>query len=348
MAFDVLSFVMGQQTAKSGGGSDIELIENMPFVVDFSEGDQFIEAPEGYAVKSAVVKKPENLVAENIAEGVDIAGIVGTLASGGGSGGGSSLEPGDYMKILPSPANDGVCTFIKYQGKEYIFVTAKDLIYVYDIDDVNFANPKTLSVTGMYSTSLCWAEYKGKLHFSMIAETKHWVYDGNTVTALNSIGSMADDLFVLNDILYNYSSGVLKVWDEATDTWSETPMFEGGKQYLNPDIMFIRNGELYFVYSGKEYYKLVNNVLVQEGIFEQSLYKNKNICFDDNWNMYCISNGGLLPVYYYDFETKTTTEVGKVGMSKIKTLDFRNNRLHIFGGFNSSNYADHCALYVVE
>lgn len=37
------------------------------------------------AVKSAIIQKPETLIPENIAEGVDIAGIIGTLAAGGGN-----------------------------------------------------------------------------------------------------------------------------------------------------------------------------------------------------------------------------------------------------------------------
>ena len=89
MGFDVLSYAIGLQAGKGSCGSDVELIENLPIEVDFSQGNQFVEAPEGTAVKSAVIQKPENLKAENIAEGIDIAGIVGTLASGGGSGGGS-------------------------------------------------------------------------------------------------------------------------------------------------------------------------------------------------------------------------------------------------------------------
>lgn len=58
-------------------------IENSPITLDFSGGDQVVTAPEGYVVKSAIIEKPANLIPGNIAEGVDIAGIVGTLAAGG-------------------------------------------------------------------------------------------------------------------------------------------------------------------------------------------------------------------------------------------------------------------------
>lgn len=64
-----------------------EIVENMPIALDFSGGNQSIVAPDGVAVKSAIIQKPETLTPENIAEGVNIAGILGTLTAGGGGGG---------------------------------------------------------------------------------------------------------------------------------------------------------------------------------------------------------------------------------------------------------------------
>lgn len=60
-----------------------ETLEDLPIALDFSGGDQTIAAPEGTAVKSAVIRKPEMLKPENVKNGVEIAGILGTLASGG-------------------------------------------------------------------------------------------------------------------------------------------------------------------------------------------------------------------------------------------------------------------------
>lgn len=68
-------------------GSDIQLIEGMEIPLDFSAGDQSLAAPDGQAVKTATIKKPTTLVPQNIANGVNIAGVVGTLESGGGGGG---------------------------------------------------------------------------------------------------------------------------------------------------------------------------------------------------------------------------------------------------------------------
>ena len=66
--------------------NSIELLENILIQPDFSNGDQSFSAPDEMAVKSAIIQKPETLIPENIAEGVNIAGILGTLASGEGGG----------------------------------------------------------------------------------------------------------------------------------------------------------------------------------------------------------------------------------------------------------------------
>lgn len=64
-----------------------ELLEDVPIALDFSSGNQVFSAPNGMAVKSAIVQKPASLTPENIAKGVNIAGIIGALAAGGGGGG---------------------------------------------------------------------------------------------------------------------------------------------------------------------------------------------------------------------------------------------------------------------
>ena len=52
--------------------------------LDFTNGDQTVKAPDGYLVKEATIHKPEALIPNKIAEGINIAGIIGTLAGGGG------------------------------------------------------------------------------------------------------------------------------------------------------------------------------------------------------------------------------------------------------------------------
>ena len=49
---------------------------------DFSEGDQTVTPDVDTLLSEVIVKKPETLVPENIANGVDVAGVVGTLKKG--------------------------------------------------------------------------------------------------------------------------------------------------------------------------------------------------------------------------------------------------------------------------
>ena len=53
---------------------------------DFSTGDMEVIPEEGQVFSKVGISKPDNLIPGNIAEGVDIAGIVGTLAASGGGG----------------------------------------------------------------------------------------------------------------------------------------------------------------------------------------------------------------------------------------------------------------------
>lgn len=62
-----------------------EAVEDMPIGLNFRNVDsQKIIAPAGIVAKSAIIQKPVNLRPEYIAEGVNIAGIIGTLIGGGG------------------------------------------------------------------------------------------------------------------------------------------------------------------------------------------------------------------------------------------------------------------------
>ena len=87
------------------GGIDVTLIEGMEIPLDFSAGDQALAAPEGYAVKSATIKKPTTLIPQNIAKGVNIAGVVGTLESGGGG------ESTDLVKYVTFLNEDGTTLY---------------------------------------------------------------------------------------------------------------------------------------------------------------------------------------------------------------------------------------------
>lgn len=110
-----------------------QVLEDVPITLDFSGGNQTILAADGTVVKSAIIEKPTNLVPQYIAEGVDIAGIIGTLAAGGGGGNvqiasgtfvGASINTVQHgMGVVPDlvvayPAS--VSTYAAY--KTYLFV----------------------------------------------------------------------------------------------------------------------------------------------------------------------------------------------------------------------------------
>lgn len=79
MAFDILSFAIGK--AAGGGAEEVET----SVALDFSGGDMEVTPNEGEAFSKVTIPQPETLVAENIAEGVTVAGIEGTHSGGGGS-----------------------------------------------------------------------------------------------------------------------------------------------------------------------------------------------------------------------------------------------------------------------
>lgn len=69
-----------------GGGGNVE-VESPEIPLNMSEGNQIILPSEGKLISQATIVKPETLIPENIAEGIDIGGVIGTLVAGGGGGG---------------------------------------------------------------------------------------------------------------------------------------------------------------------------------------------------------------------------------------------------------------------
>lgn len=67
--------------------------EETTIELDFSEGDMIIEPSEDIVFNKVTIRKPENLISENIAKNVNIAGVIGNIVGGGGG----QLE-GDFFK----------------------------------------------------------------------------------------------------------------------------------------------------------------------------------------------------------------------------------------------------------
>lgn len=70
------------QLVKTDGGTAIfsegEAVEEIEISPDFSSGDMTVDAPEGTLVKSAVIKRPDTLIPENIPQGINIGGVEGS------------------------------------------------------------------------------------------------------------------------------------------------------------------------------------------------------------------------------------------------------------------------------
>lgn len=59
---------------------------------DFAGGDMAVEIPAGELVTALTIQKPNTLVPENIAQGINIAGVMGAFAGSAGSGGNEVAE----------------------------------------------------------------------------------------------------------------------------------------------------------------------------------------------------------------------------------------------------------------
>ena len=70
--------------------------------LDFSDGDMTVEPVDGTMFSKVTIPVPETLIPENIAEGVNIAGIIGALAAGSGGGGSLKIASGDFTATATS------------------------------------------------------------------------------------------------------------------------------------------------------------------------------------------------------------------------------------------------------
>jgi hypothetical protein len=82
---------------KISGIENSNVLDNVEIIPDFSNGHMIESLPEGYSAKSATIIKPKKLIPDNIAEGVTIAGIVGTHKGNGGGGNSIVRTNGDEI-----------------------------------------------------------------------------------------------------------------------------------------------------------------------------------------------------------------------------------------------------------
>lgn len=111
-----------------------EAIEGVEVEPDFSDGDMQITAPDGYLIRSGVVKKPETLVPENIAEGAYIAGVGPGTHKGSGDGAAGEFE--EEIKYFK-------CQILPAEGIVVLYEIFYDLIYA-DTGTYHVTIPDTL------------------------------------------------------------------------------------------------------------------------------------------------------------------------------------------------------------
>lgn len=74
---------------EDGGEKEFILADLVPETVektvalDFSGGDMIVTPKKGQAFSSILIPKPDNLIPENVPEGMNMAGIIGAMAAGG-------------------------------------------------------------------------------------------------------------------------------------------------------------------------------------------------------------------------------------------------------------------------
>lgn len=98
---DLKSLILAK---KMFGGGGAESTPEQAKTVDLAmaQGNQVVTPDEGYLLSQVTVNKPETLIPENIAEGIDIGGVIGSLVASSGSSGGK------LFCIFSSATNDGV------------------------------------------------------------------------------------------------------------------------------------------------------------------------------------------------------------------------------------------------
>ncbi len=206
----------GSSSAMVGVTLDVskdKVLENVPITLDFSAGNQTISAGEGQVVKTAILQKPETLIPENIAEGVDIAGIIGSLAAGGGgnvvcaagtvTGTGAALTLSHNLGVVPD------LIFAKVSSNPTSYNTSKFSI---------------LSILGMSTAfgQLCGSAYNimnsmsRKSSSSASTQTLNLINNSTTgietTSASETINSANENTVIIGTSSYWFESGKTVYW----------------------------------------------------------------------------------------------------------------------------------------
>lgn len=118
--------------------------EAVNVVLDLADGDQVVSPSTDDKVLSQVtIQKPQTLVPGNIAEGVDIAGVVGTMSSGGGT----------YIQYTLN--DDGEVIKAKMYG--YTAIPKGQFAYMTYLKEVDLSESPGITTIGERAFSYCTA-----------------------------------------------------------------------------------------------------------------------------------------------------------------------------------------------
>ena len=219
------------------------LFENMEVPLDFSNGDMLIEAPNGTAVKSAIIQKPETLVPENIAKDVEVAGIVGTHEGGGGTVEGTATF-----------------TFCNYDGTELF----SRLVFVGDNCPDPIAQGKINKPTRESSAQYTYA-YSG------------WSLTAGGTASASALNVVTGDRTVYAAYTANVRYYTVRFWNgsvldqESTWAYGSTPAYQGGAPVPEEGYAFDRwlpeisavTGDMDYVEQFKSIKSLTRDILTR-------------------------------------------------------------------------------------
>lgn len=273
--------------------------------LDFSAGDMEVTPNEGEAFSKVTIPQPDTLVAGNIAEGVTVAGILGTLASGGSfnkmyfENDGMGF-PNKYMKQLYSYNGDMYC--VTDMGSKAAGVA------IYKYENGSWTQQSVLTDTSQtyYTQMKGFWEYNGKIH-ARYAQNHFGIENGTTLIKYNEFPSSFAYLFENNGKLYCQDSYKLYVWDEDSDTW--TVEVDRMNESSVDNLVQTADGKTYSLMYGK-IYVFENNSWVDIGVTLTNSTSSPAIAMGNK--IYFSSSGvnGQQKLCCFDLDTMTETIEG--------------------------------------
>ena len=222
----------------TGSGSDITLLENLPFELDFASGDMSFEAPNGYAVKSAIVKQPATLIPANIKSGVEVAGITGTLSGGGANPDANdpvyyvTFMNGDQVLYVRPVVKGDTCPDVKTKGWITTPTKESDEGYTYEHSGWSATNGGSAStdvLNNITGDKTVYAAYTATVKKYLIT---FYDDDGTTVLSTKEVayGSYPSYTPTKDDVIFDgWVPALAKVTGDAsyTATWIASVVTNG-------------------------------------------------------------------------------------------------------------------------